>query len=475
MILLSALLSPLAAATPSEWAAYELEVAYQWGLVNPYILYEISSQDTVTKDMLCEMVVTLCERLLNRTIAGNYNVAFDDDDWYIPDHFYRAYAAGIVNGKGLTPEGNVILGKTDEMNREEVFTMLYNAIVYCYPDQAVADDDVDGILSVFSDCGNISAWARRPAAYMTGQGIVRGDAGRYMPNDSCTVEQSIITVKRVYEYFSDAATRPASPLLARNLEAPVFTSPDNGASFDIQNGVIIRWNPVDNASGYRIRLTTSQGLLDHYVTQPTSSLNGWMLTTGTNIISLAAVDENRQVISGYAYMSMEMTGVWEETYSISTRNAEDYVFDFVTEEEARQYMTTVTVPVWRINSGGQKYAATTTITVHRYVAGDVITIFNEIFNGPERFPIHSTGGFAWRSGSGEHPMGTAIDINPTENYQVYPDGRIGAGSYWRPGADPYSIPVGGDVERAFRRLGWGWGGTDWRSNHDYMHFSFFGT
>ena len=463
-----------ASALPSDWAAYEVELAQQWGLFDSDLLYYVTSTDSLTKDMLCEMAVLLCEKLMKAPIAANRNVIFEDDDWYIPDHFYKAYAAGIVSGKGMTHDGKVILGKADEMNREEVFTMLYNAIVYCYPDQAVDSVEIEGILSAFSDGGDISQWARRPAAYMSKHDVVRGVDGRYLPKDRCTVEQGIVTVKRIYEAFSTNADRSASPLLNRNLEAPVFSSPPDGSSHDIQNGVILRWNPVEGAAAYRLRMMTDWGLLDHFVSQPSASLDGWMLTTGTNVFSLTAVDDNKQAISRPARISLEITGVRTEIVRVSTRNDEDYVFDFSSREEAQQYMTTVTIPVWRLRNG-EKTATTMTLTVHRYVAGDVITIFNEIFNGPEKFPIHSIGGFDWRSGRGEHPMGTAIDINPTQNYQVYPDGRIGAGSYWKPGEDPLSIPQGGDVERAFRRLGWGWGGADWSSNKDYMHFSFFGT
>ena len=465
---------PHATAIPSDWSAYEVELAHQWGLVDPDLLYYVSSLDTLTKDMLCSMVVLLCEKLTATVIESDRSVVFEDDDWYIPEHFYKAYAAGIVSGKGLTSDGKVILGKADEMGREEVFTMLYNAIVYCYPDQEVTSGDIDGILSVFSDSADISQWARKSAAYMSLQGIIRGADGRYMPKERCTVEQGIVTVKRIYETFSTDDDRSVSPLITYNLEAPVFTSPANGSSHDIQNGVILRWEPVEGAVSYRLRLMTDQGMLDHFVSQPSASLDGWMLTTGTNVFSLTSVDGNRQVISRPARLTLQITGVRTEFVRVSTRNEEDYVFDFSTREEAMQYMTTVTVPVWRLRNG-EKVAANMTLTVHRYVAGDVITIFNEIFNGPEKFPIHSVGGFDWRNGRGEHPMGTAIDINPTQNYQIFADGRIGAGSYWKPGEDPLSIPQGGDVERAFRRLGWGWGGADWSSNKDYMHFSFFGT
>ena len=475
MLTISIVIPPLTSAIPSDWAATEVEIAHQWGLVNPDLLYDVSSLDTLSKNMLCEMVVLLCEKLTNRSIESNHSVEFLDDDWYVPEHFYKAYAAGIISGKGMTAEGKVILGKTDEMNREEVFTMLYNAIVFCYPAEVLDTWEIDDELSIFSDKDEMSPWARRPAAYMARRGIVRGSDGRYMPKERCTVEQGIIVVKRIYEAFAVNEDRESAPLLVRNLAAPVLTSSVEGASFDIQDGVILNWEPVDGAAGYRLRLMSDWGMLDHFVYQPFASLDAWMLTTGTNTISLTAIDESKLVISQPTRFTLEVTGERLEFLTVSTRFSEYYVFDFSSEAEAMQYMTTVTIPVWRINNSGAKYATTVTVTVHKYVAGDVLTIFNEIFHGPEKFPIRSIGGYAWRSGRGEHPTGTALDINPTQNYQIFSDGRIGSGTHWKPGEDPYSIPIGGDVERAFRRLGWGWGGTDWKSNNDYMHFSFFGT
>ena len=42
------------------------------------------------------------------------------------------------------------------------------------------------------------------------------------------------------------------------------------------------------------------------------------------------------------------------------------------------------------------------------LAEDVKEIFTEIYNDPERFPIHDVGGYAWRgdSATGEHNCGT---------------------------------------------------------------------
>jgi hypothetical protein len=73
----------------------------------------------------------------------------------------------------------------------------------------------------------------------------------------------------------------------------------------------------------------------------------------------------------------------------------------------------------------------------------------------------------------EHAYGLAIDLNPFQN--PYLSGRTiipgQAGAYRertpaRAGMNtPGSLPV-----RAFRSIGWEWGGT-YTSKKDYMHFS----
>ena len=150
-------------------------------------------------------------------------------------------------------------------------------------------------------------------------------------------------------------------------------------------------------------------------------------------------------------------------------------------EEAEAHMVEITVPVWTLTAGGEKKASTRTITVHEALADKLEAVFQEIFEGDEQFPIKDAGGYAWRSNArSEHRQGTAIDINYDENMEcsIDADGnvtQITCGSYWKPGEDPYSIPAGGDVVRAFARYGFAWGGDAWTSKRDYMHFSYFGT
>ncbi len=152
---------------------------------------------------------------------------------------------------------------------------------------------------------------------------------------------------------------------------------------------------------------------------------------------------------------------------------------FSTREEAQALMTTVTVPVWKLNKPtGEKTPSQLSFTVHTALAADLVSIFTDIFHDPEQFPIYSIGGYQWRgdSSKSEHNSGTAVDINYIENCQISPEGVVYAGECWLPGENPWSIPEGGSVVRIFRAHGYTWGGNGWpdSSPKDYMHFSYLG-
>ena len=149
---------------------------------------------------------------------------------------------------------------------------------------------------------------------------------------------------------------------------------------------------------------------------------------------------------------------------------------FDSDAQAKKHMKTILINVWKIGDDGDKYASEMSLSVNRAVADDVQEIFQEIFDSPEQFPIKSIGGYDWRGGARtEHNIGTAIDINPTENAFISSDGTILAGSFYAPYENPYSLPEDGSVVQAFLRHGWGWGGSGWTNGKDYMHLSYFGT
>ncbi|MDO4270920.1 MAG: M15 family metallopeptidase [Eubacteriales bacterium] len=145
-------------------------------------------------------------------------------------------------------------------------------------------------------------------------------------------------------------------------------------------------------------------------------------------------------------------------------------------EEAEENIVEISVKVWRLQSDGSKTTGAAYIEVNKNLAPIYEKIFEEIYNGSEKFPIKNVGCYAWRTG--EHSQGTAIDINWEENMEatINADGTLTptTGTHWTPGEDPYSIPEGGDVYNAFTKYGFAWGGNAWRSKRDYMHFSYFG-
>ena len=73
----------------------------------------------------------------------------------------------------------------------------------------------------------------------------------------------------------------------------------------------------------------------------------------------------------------------------------------------------------------------------------------------------------------QHAYGLAVDINPFENPEIQ-GGQVDptAAAAWadRSRVSPAMIKDGDAAWRAFRAIGWTWGG-DWRSLKDYMHFS----
>jgi hypothetical protein len=74
----------------------------------------------------------------------------------------------------------------------------------------------------------------------------------------------------------------------------------------------------------------------------------------------------------------------------------------------------------------------------------------------------------------EHTYGHAVDIDPDQNPYVSPSGRIeppfGRPYVNRSKVRPGMITRNDVVVRAFRAIGWHWGG-DYQRSKDYMHFS----
>ena len=122
-----------------------------------------------------------------------------------------------------------------------------------------------------------------------------------------------------------------------------------------------------------------------------------------------------------------------------------------------KHMTTIKVKVWDFAHGrkGKKVTKIKYVTVNKAVAKQFKKAFQEI---------------EWRGkkSSSLHNLGLSVDINANENCMIV-KGKVVAGSYWKPGKDPYSIPKNGDVAQAMKKRGLKQ--CLWSHTKDYMHFS----
>lgn len=154
---------------------------------------------------------------------------------------------------------------------------------------------------------------------------------------------------------------------------------------------------------------------------------------------------------------------------------------------------TIEVIHWVLDSDNNKVTAHSKFRILGVVVNEVQTIFNEIYDHPDKPVLHfDNGGGGYNPRWTEpkergpyymHPRGLAIDISVPENYM--PGTTAG---FWAPpsvdrsewhssrgvtipqGGSEYSVAPDSPIVQIFNRYGWGWGG-DWSGTKDYMHFS----
>lgn len=443
----------------SPWAT-ETQLAAEAGL-EPAALIDAAAKDPVTRAEFAAVSLTLFESL-----AG-YTLARTDTVWFVdctdPD-VNTAYEQGLVSGKG---DGT--FAPTDTITRQDLCVMLRNVLM-----QVGADASGDkSMLSAYKDGSQVSAYAQEAVAAMLRNDILLGSDGKLDPKGTASREQALILAYRMFKdyrlYFDAPIAGDAygAILIPSADDAPVIIEPAEQAFSPI---FVIPLNPNNSLDIDREDEDYDPPAI---VQKPVTSKD-----------EEPEEDEEEEYEEDYEEDSSEWGELAAELRAMTDAEKKLFIFgeDDPYEDQmvARENQTQVTVPVWRLNtSTGKKTESTATLTVHAALADIIEQIFIEIFEGDERFPIANVGGFAWRANTrSEHRQGTAIDINWESNMEatIEEDGSltITSGSHWDPDKDPLSIPEDGDVVRAFKKYGFAWGGDEWTSKVDYMHFSFFG-
>ncbi|HHW31316.1 MAG TPA: DUF2341 domain-containing protein [Clostridiaceae bacterium] len=125
---------------------------------------------TVTRGQFIKM---LCDAYGIQPVTSGDNFADAGNTWYTP---YLAVAKQIGISKGV---GDNRFAPEQEITREEMFTLLYNALIIT--GEAEITDIKDDILDKFEDSQNISPWALDAFKYLVSKGLVVGDGKKLAP------------------------------------------------------------------------------------------------------------------------------------------------------------------------------------------------------------------------------------------------------------------------------------------------------
>ena len=455
------------------WAQESIGWAMEYGLYQGVSETEFQPDGTMTRGMF----VTVLGRM-----AGVDPESYKD--WYLenlytdvaPEAYYAPYVNwatryGIANGVG-----DGCFAPDEPVTREQIATLMVRfASIYNYNLTAITDTVVES----FTDTDSVSQFAASPVDTMRQIGLINGrlnEDGTYYfaPKENATRAEAATLFHRLYSSMLENTERVLVD------PAQITVTPDTvtlylGETTSLISTVLpedttnktITWVSEDPS----IATVTADGKVRAI---GEGSVEIYAYTWNGLVFDFCTVTCQRQVTLTYAEETYEekcirlFGEVVPNEYSMAYRNY------YTTPEEARSHMVPVVIDVWDFADSTRttKITKQYTLYVHENIADTVKAIFDEIYNGVEQFPIHSIGAYRWDYDS-EHTIGVAIDINANENFYInYKTGQI-IGSYWKPGEDPYSIPLDGDVARAFAKYGFQQG--LWTNSRDYMHFSYFGT
>lgn len=390
------------------------------------------------------------------------------DSYYAP-YICWAVCNGIADGTG----GSTFSPDTS-ITREQMAKLV--AFYLQKMGHGVIPDSTAVIPHSFADAQQISFWAVDSVDLLRALGLMNGSEGTdglvyFHPQQTLTRAECATVFSRLYQSII-MADSPA--ITVENIELnQTSVSMLPGATCNLTANV----TPKQDAGVHLIWRTSNEQVV-------TVTDSGLVTCIGTGTADVTVYAPNGKYASCHfscnANLANENETYNEKCIRVFGRVVDDPRLFYMNASGEMNYaaaaadMVSITVRVWDIGANGTKYTNRLTLKVHKNLAATVACIFEEIYNGQEKFPIHALGGYS-QGGKSEHTIGCAIDINPNENYYCDPNGNAIVGDHWRPGVDPYSIALDGEVARIFARYGFKQGAY-WRSGYrDYMHFSYFGT
>jgi len=198
-------------ATVSEWAAPEIEEAFENNLI-PEVMLDFDLTKKVNRGEFAAIAVQLYEVLAKRSVEESPSCAFTDIQYDDNEKaIKKAYQIEVAQGTSTTTYEPLSF-----INREQLATMLCRVIKkYSYPNWTMENDadyymDTTGVQK-FADDVDISEWAKPSVYFMAKFGIVKGVSDtHFAPKNtttqqeasgyaSATREQAIILAQRIFK------------------------------------------------------------------------------------------------------------------------------------------------------------------------------------------------------------------------------------------------------------------------------------
>ncbi|QUI23702.1 S-layer homology domain-containing protein [Vallitalea pronyensis] len=472
---------------PSSWSSQSIDITAKAGLIPD----DFSTQpftNRITRRDFCDLLINTC-RIYGITLPElPASHPFKDTTDEAVEY---AYMLGLIQGTGegmfspdmpLTREMAAVMvskililfqSSSDEDMKNKVHTTATGTLTYTLP---MGDEESANLLNRYAvDYSLVSTWAKVYMADVYTLGILLGTGeGKLDPKSNLTREQAVMLSLKVLTYCDE------SPIRAIGVDTCILPGPTGiyiSPSYQADN-VMLRWNAIPSATAYDVTISQNgvtsymDRIHNHYLDLRNGSLDNYLINSKQFIhadIQVTPVNKNGEAS---IYSLQQTFNIFPKVSINEMITGDPNKNQFKDIHEANANMTTITVKVWQLTSSGTKKTAQINLKVNKNLAHTIEKIFEDIYNGDEKFPIKSASCYDYRNGRSQHSNGTAIDINPQENYFIALNGVIKAGTLWQPGVNPYSIIPDGDVVQAFNRYGWHWSpDRHWSSGADYMHFS----
>ena len=169
--------------TPSGWAAEQVNAAISAGIVPDTL--QSGYQQPITRAEFCALAVELYETVKGTEITQRTTFT-DTDDVNVQKMGALEVVTGVGGGR-FEPNGT--------LTREQAATMLARLA-------AAMGSPMAAQTPAFADNASISTWAFDAVGQVLGGGVMSGGSNNmFLPKESYTREQSILTMMRMYNLF----------------------------------------------------------------------------------------------------------------------------------------------------------------------------------------------------------------------------------------------------------------------------------